>query len=63
MLEDMDRNRKSISSEIGTLVFYMQGGLDYDTAHLLSADQRSVLSKVIEKHYTSASGKNNNKLI
>lgn len=59
----MERNRKAIQHEISMLVFYMQGGIDYDQAHLLSADQRRIMSKIIEKHYEAMNGKNNSKLI
>lgn len=59
----MERNRHAITKDIATLAFYMQGGLSFEDGHLLSADQRSAMSKVIEKHYEAASGKTNSKLI
>ena len=59
----MEQNRTVIQNEIATLVFYMQGGLDYNDAFLLSSDQRRVMSKVVEKHYSAMSGKDNNRLI
>lgn len=63
MLTAMERNRKAITKDLATLVFYMQGGLSFEDSHLLSNEQRSAMSKVIEKHYEAASGKNNSKLI
>jgi len=60
MLNIMDSNRNAIEVEMGTLAFYMQGGLNLNHAYLLSAKQRRVLSKVIEKHYQQMSGKAGN---
>ena len=59
----MERNRNAVQQEVATLSFYMQGGLDYNDAFLLSAEQRSIMSKIIEKHYEAMSGKANSKLI
>lgn len=59
----MERNLKAIDNEMATLAFYMQGGLSFDDAHLLSPSQRKAMSKVIEKHYESMSGKSNSRLI
>jgi hypothetical protein len=53
----MASNRKIIENDIATLVYYMQGGLDYDTAWQISNLQRRTLNKVIEKHYEKVSGK------
>lgn len=47
----MDNNRKAITHELAMLSFYMQGGLSFNDAHMLSSLQRIELSKVIEKHY------------
>jgi len=59
----MERNRRAIQQEMATLAFYMQGGISYNDAFLLSAEQRMVMSKVIEKHYEAMSGKANSRLI
>lgn len=59
----MERNIKAINTEMATLAFYMQGGLSFDDAHLLSASQRKAMSKVIEKHYEAVSGKSGSRLI
>ena len=63
MIAIMERNRKAIQNELGMLAFYMQGGLGFDEAHLLTADQRRMLSRIIEKHFEASSGKSNSKLI
>ena len=63
MLETMDSNRKAITQEVGTLTFYMQGGLSFDDAHQLSAEQRKILGKVIEKHYSSMNPQKGGNLI
>lgn len=47
----MEKNRGLIETDIATLVFYMQGGLDYNDAWMLTANQRKTMSKVIERHY------------
>ncbi len=59
----MERNRKVIQQEMVTLTFYMQGGLDFNDAWLLSTDQRMAMSKVIEKHYEAMNGKAGSKMI
>lgn len=53
----MNRNRKVINDEVATLVYYMNGGLDYNDAWLLTADQRKTMSKVIEKHFKAMNPK------
>jgi hypothetical protein len=57
MLSVMERNVKEINTELATLVFFMQGGVSFEDAHLLSAFQRKTLSSVIEKYQESMSGK------
>lgn len=52
----MDNNRKEITHDIATLVFYMKGGISFDDAHLLSADQRQTFAKIIKKHFEAMSG-------
>jgi len=47
----MEKNRKAIQQELGMLAFYMQGGLGFNEAHMLSLEQRQILSKVIQRHY------------
>jgi hypothetical protein len=62
MLAVMSRNRDIITNDLGTLVFYMQGSISFNDSWLLSAQQRKILGKVVEKHYSEMSGKGNNKL-
>lgn len=59
----MERNRKVITNELATLSFYMQGGLSFEDSHLLSSEQRSMLSKVIQKHFDAINGKQGSRLI
>lgn len=54
----MDRNRKVINDDIATLVYYMNGALDYNDAWMLTQDQRKTMSKVVEKHYKMLSQRN-----
>ena len=63
MLSVMERNRKEINTELSMLAFYMQGGLSFNDAHVLSAEQRKSMSKVIEKHYEAMNGKTGSRLI
>jgi len=53
LLKSMESNRELIETDIASLVFYMQGGITYNDAWLLTLDQRKIMSKVIEKHYAS----------
>lgn len=51
LLGSMDREVKSIEKEISSLVYYMNGGLTYDSAYTCSMEQLHVLSDVIKTHY------------
>jgi len=63
MLKIMDRNRKIINEEISTLVYYMNGGLDYNDAWLTTNEQRRIMSKVVERHFEAMAPKSGGKLI
>lgn len=58
----MDRNKKIIEEEIATLVYYMNGGLNYNDAWMTTAFQRKTMSKVIEKHFEAMAPKGGGKL-
>ena len=58
----MEKNRDSIELDVNTLVYYMNGGLDYDDAWLLTSDQRMKMGKVIEKHYSAMNPKGKQQL-
>lgn len=47
----MKRERDNIEKEIATLVYYMNGGLNYVDAWSLSNSQIKSMSDVINKHY------------
>jgi CRISPR/Cas system CMR subunit Cmr6 (Cas7 group RAMP superfamily) len=51
MLRSLDKHRKQIEKEIGTVVFYMQGGLNFTDAYGISMEQIALLADVIEEHY------------
>lgn len=51
MLSTMERNRKILNDEIATITYYMNGGISYNDAWLLTFSQRKSLGNVIEKHY------------
>jgi len=63
MLSIMDRNRHMIEDEIATLVYYMNGGLDFNDAYMTTAKQRKKMSRVIEKHFEAQSPKTGGRLI
>ena len=58
MLNTMGRNRDTIEADIATIVYYMNGGLDFNAAYLLTLEQRERLVKVIVRDLES---KNPNK--
>lgn len=51
LLRGMDKERKQIEKDIAMLVFYMQGGLAYRDAYLLSNEQIEILYNTITEHY------------
>ena len=63
MLSIMERNKKMIEDEIVTLVYYMNGGLDYSDAYMTTSRQRRTMSKVIEKHFEAMGPKTGGRLI
>lgn len=58
----MEKNRRVIETDVETLVYYMNGGLDYNDAWLLTSDQRRSLGRIIEKHFEAMNPKKSNKL-
>lgn len=63
MLKIMDRNRNIINEEIATLVYYYNGGLNWNDAWLTTSMQRKIMSKVVEKHFQAMSPKDGGRLI
>jgi len=57
MLSVLKSNREIIDTDIGNLVYYMNGGLDYNDAWLLTVDQRRSLMTVIQKHFDAMNPK------
>ena len=57
MLAVLKSNRDIIETDIGNLVYYMNGGLDYNDAWLLTVDQRRNLMNVIQKHFDAVNPK------
>ena len=53
MLTVMNKNILAVESDINSLVFHMNGGLDYDDAFLLTIDQRRNMANMVQKHYES----------
>jgi hypothetical protein len=53
MLTVMNKNVHAVEADINSLVFHMNGGLDYDDAFLLTIDQRRNMANMIQQHYDS----------
>lgn len=47
----MNKNVIAVEKDIASLVYYMNGGLSYNEAWLLTSNQRKIMVKVIEDHY------------
>jgi len=62
MLRLLSSNRDVIENDINTLVYYMNGGLDYNDAWLLTSDQRKNMYNVIQKHFNAINPKNKSML-
>lgn len=55
MLATLSANRAVIEDDINQLVYWMQGGLDYEDAWLLTADQRQRMINMLEKIFKDKS--------
>lgn len=51
MLDGLTKNRETLEQDINSITFYMNGGLDYNDAWLLTPEQRRAIFKTIERHY------------
>lgn len=58
----MEKNKKIIETDIATLVYYMNGGLDYNDAWAISSDQRKTMVSVIQKHFDAQNPKKQNQM-
>lgn len=62
MIDVLAKNRRILEHDVTSLVFYMNGGLDYNDAWLLTQEQRKSMSKIIEKHFEAMNPKKSNQL-
>ena len=46
----MENEQKQFKSEILKLCWYMRGGLEYDTAYMLSPDDRKIIAELIKEN-------------
>ena len=53
MLDVLAKNRLIIEEDVATLVYYMNGGLNYNDAWLLTREQRKIMTHVIERHFNA----------
>lgn len=50
LVKTYDNSTKALKEELLKLSWFMRGGLTYDQAHLLTPDERQLISKIIEEH-------------
>ncbi len=48
LVEQHDKEAKAIKEELLKMCWYMRGGLTYSEAHLLTAEERTSINKLIE---------------
>jgi hypothetical protein len=58
----LDKNKTAIEMDINSLVYYMNGGLDYNDAWLLTIEQRKNMMNVIKRHFEAMDPNKGNKL-
>lgn len=58
----LESNRNAIETDINSLVYYMNGGLDYNDAWLLTLEQRKNMTNVIKRHFEAMDPKKGSKL-
>lgn len=51
MLSDMERDRERIEKDIASIVYYMNGGLNFTDAYALDTAQLTRLSNIISEHH------------
>jgi len=51
MLRSMKQDVQNTEKDIASLVFYLNGGLNYTDAYALSHEQMSTLSGVVSEHF------------
>jgi len=51
MLRSMKQEIANTEKDIASLVFYLNGGLNYTDAYALTHDQMTTLSKVVSDHF------------
>lgn len=49
-IKAFERDTKAIKSELLKFCWYMRGGLSYNEAHLLTGEERELVSKIIEEN-------------
>jgi len=50
MIESYDEEVKAVKEELLRICWHMRGSIDYSSAMLLSADERSIISKIIKEN-------------
>jgi hypothetical protein len=52
--DKLEAQSKAIKEEVLRLCWYMRGGLDYDSAMLLSLDERKIIGKIVKDNLETA---------
>jgi hypothetical protein len=50
LIKDYEKDTKAIKHELFKICWYMRGSIDIDQAHLLSVEDREIVSKIIEEN-------------
>jgi hypothetical protein len=53
LVSTLDKDTKAIKEELFKFCWYMRGGLSVSEAHLLSSEDREIISKIIEENLTT----------
>ena len=50
IVNEYDGNAKAIRHELLKICWYMRGGITYTEAHMLSPEEREIVSDIVEKN-------------
>lgn len=50
LIKDLDRETKAVKEELLRMCWFMRGGLDYDQAHLMTAQERELVNKIVKEN-------------
>ena len=50
LIKEFDENTKAIKEELLRICWFMRGGIGYNESHMLTFEEREIISKIIEKN-------------